>query len=90
MNEFYQSCINPPYKTDSEKYNLIVDAIINFRKDFSSKDIFKTVNRKLKKNDKLEWQKLQDTIRVLIKNNLIEYHINENRKFSIQLTQKKQ
>lgn len=89
MNNFYQTCLNPPYKTDSEKYNLIVETIYKFRKGFSSNDIFKTVNRKLDKNNKLEWHKFQDTLRVLVKHNLIEYHFEKGQNaFSLQLTQK--
>lgn len=88
MNEFYKEDLKPPYKKESKQYNVIVDSIVKLRTRFSSKDLYKTANRKLDKGEKLEWNKMQGTLGVLIKANLIYYQIDDNYKIYLELTSK--
>ena len=72
MNKFFSSHIKTPYATDTEEYQLIIEAMNKFR-HFDSVDIFKTVNKKLPRGAKLDRNKLNDTLRVLLRLKLISY-----------------
>ena len=72
MNKFFQSHIKTPYATDSEEYQLIIDEMNKFKR-FNTVDIFKSVNKRLPSGRNLDRDKLQDTLRVLIRLKLVSY-----------------
>jgi len=72
MNKFFSSHIKTPYATDSEEYYLIIDEMNKF-KQFNSVDILKSVNKRLPSGRNLDRDKLQDTLRVLIRLKLVSY-----------------
>ena len=77
MNKYFSDHIKTPYPTDSEEYQLIIDEMNKFDL-FETPDILKAVNRKLPVGRNLDRDKLNDTIRVLVRLKLVSYQYGKN------------
>lgn len=73
MNKYFSDHIKTAYPTDSEEYQLIIEEMNKFNL-FETPDIMKAVNNRLPKGSKLDREKLNDTLRVLVRLKLIRYH----------------
>lgn len=77
MNRFYIN-LSTPLKQDSPEYSALVDAMHKFM-IFEIKDLTKAINKALPKGVKVERRKVVDTLRILIRQDLIKYSIRDQK-----------
>lgn len=86
MNQFYKN-LDTPIKQDSEAYGIMVDLIQKLKK-FTIDDIYKGTNKKLPKGGRVDRYKVTSTLRVLLKEKLLIYKMDEQLIYINSKTQK--